>query len=237
MKNNTQWFVRMFGDTKAHKEHILVVLAMFSVTLLYEWLASIAVPDFSFNWYEFVGTFAGLVCVWLTRTQNVLCWPWGIISAVSFGFFFSEIGLPGQQWLNWGYFLIIQLWAWPHWVFGGKEHSELPVTKLHRFGWLLLVVCIVVGTGIVYQLIDYISPTAQYPLLDALVVSSSITAQFLLGRKIVESWWLWLGPVNLLSIILFFLAGAYVATALYGAFFIHAMFALRTWYRDLQLRN
>jgi nicotinamide mononucleotide transporter len=66
---------------------------------------------------------------------------------------------------------------------------------------------------------------------------SSVVAQFLLGRKKVESWVLWLGPVNLLSITLFFLAGAYTVTALYIAFFIHAAFALRSWSLSLRAQT
>ncbi len=232
MKTDNQWIPRLLGNRQAHKEHIVVVLSMFVVTALYEYIAITVIPDFAINWYEFVGTWAGLTCVWLTRTQNVLCWPWGIVSSIAFGFFFKEIGLPGQQWLNWGYFLIIQLWAWPYWVFGGANKTELKVSRLGLKGKLLMGVSILVGTAVVYTLIDYFSPGSVYPILDAVVVAASVTAQYLLGRKVIESWWLWLGPVNLLSIALFFAAGAYVVMALYVAFFIHAVFALRTWYRE-----
>jgi nicotinamide mononucleotide transporter len=58
-------------------------------------------------------------------------------------------------------------------------------------------------------------------------------AQWLLGRKKLESWYLWLGPVNVLSIILFLLSGAYVVTALYVAFLIHAIFAIKSWKKEV----
>ena len=205
---------------------------MFLVTVLYEFLASTFIPDFTVNWFEFVGTWAGLVCVWLTRTQNVLCWPWGIVSSISFGFFFAEIGLPGQQWLNWGYFLIIQLWAWPYWVFGGKGRTVLKISRLSNKGRIITFLFLIFGTIILYRLIGFLVPGSLYPALDALVVTASVTAQYLLGRKVIESWWLWLGPVNLLSIALFYAAGAYVVMALYVAFFIHAAIALRDWYQE-----
>jgi nicotinamide mononucleotide transporter len=232
MKIQTNWVKRLLGDKPAHKEHIFVVISMLVVTALYEYAATMIIPEFRVNWYEFVGTWAGLTCVWLTRTQNVLCWPWGIVSSIAFGFFFMEIGLPGQQWLNWGYFLIVQLWAWPYWVFGGENLTKLSVTRLRTAGKLLAVAAVIIGTVVIYQLIGYFAPGSLYPILDALVVASSVTAQYLLGRKVIESWWLWLGPVNLISIALFFASGAYVVTALYFAFFIHAAFALRDWYRE-----
>lgn len=232
MNTYTSWIKRLLGDSQARFEHMVVVVAMLGVTALYEYIALSFIPDFAINWYEFVGTWAGLTCVWLTRTQNVLCWPWGIISSISFGFFFADIGLPGQQWLNWGYFLVIQLWAWPYWVFGGKDRSTLKVSRLSVRGRVLTMMCVVAGTVIVYRLIEVLVPGSVYPLLDAVVVAASVTAQYLLGRKVIESWWLWLGPVNLLSIALFYSAGAYVAMALYVAFFIHAAVALRDWYQE-----
>jgi nicotinamide mononucleotide transporter len=219
----------LFGTKAAHIENVYVTIAMLAVTLAYEGVSAYLIPSFSFNVYEFIGTWAGLVCVWLCRTENVLCWPWGIVSALSFGFFFGSIGLPGQQWLNWGYFLIIQILAWPHWVFGGKNRTELSITTLTWGGRGVMVLSLLFGTYLVYALIDALVPGSLHPLLDATVVASSVVAQFLLGRKKVESWVLWLGPVNLLSIVLFFTAGAYTVMALYVAFFIHAVFALRTW--------
>ncbi len=225
----TQTFQAFIGGKAAHKENAYVTLAMLAVTLAYEAFSAYVFPDFSFNIFEFIGTWAGLVCVWLCRTENVLCWPWGIVSAGAFGFFFSSIGLPGQQWLNWGYFLIIQVISWPHWVFGGKDRTELPVTTLSWRGRGGVLLAVVIGTYIVYSAIDALVPGSLHPVLDATVVASSVVAQFLLGRKHVESWVLWLGPVNLLSIMLFYTAGAYTVMALYIAFFVHAVFAIRTW--------
>jgi nicotinamide mononucleotide transporter len=220
MKTFNFW-TALFGGRAAHREHSLVVIAMLFVAVLYEAISAYLISDFSFNGYEFIGTWAGLVCV--------LCWPWGIASALAFGYFFGLIGLPGQQWLNWGYFLVIQFLAWPHWAFGGKDRTELPVTSLTVLGRIVTLLVLIVGTYCTYRAIAFLAPGSLFPILDATVVASSIVAQFLMGRKKVESWFLWLGPVNLLSIVLFFSAGAYTVMALYVAFFIHACFAVRSW--------
>lgn len=232
MTLNYMKFVALFGNKKEHMENLKVAISMLVVTVLYEYISYYFIPTFEFNIYEFVGTWSGLVCVWLSRTQNILCWPWGILSSAMLGVFFGQIGLPGQQWLNWVYFMIIQIWAWPYWVFGGKKQTTLPVTFLNWKNRCLTLVAIFLGTWAVYVLIGYFTPGSVYPVLDALVVAASVIAQFLLGKKKVESWIFWLGPVNLLSIILFALAGAYTVTALYIAFFVHAAFALKEWNHD-----
>lgn len=224
-------YVALLGTRRDHVEQLLVAFAMLAVTVGYAICSYVVVDGYQFNMYEFLGTWAALVCVWLSRTQNIMCWPWGIVSSVMLGVFFAQIGLPGQQWLNWGYFVVIQVLAWPHWAFGGAERTELPVTTLswQERGYVVLV--LLVGTSAVYAAIDLLAPGSLYPLLDALAVAASIVAQYLLGRKKVESWVLWLGPVNMVSIVLFFLSGAYILTALYVAFFIHAALALRSWAR------
>ena len=235
MSQKIHWLVRVGGNKAQHVENILVTLAMLGITMAYEGLSSYVIPDFQFNWFEFIGTWSGLVTVWLARTQNILSWPWGIVSAASLGYFFMQIGLSGQQWLNWGYFMVMQVWAWPYWAFGGVDKTPLLVTRLGTRGWVLMVLALVVGTGLVYTAISVIVPTSQYPILDAIVVASSVVAQFLLGQKKLESWYLWLGPVNVLSVMLFVLAGAYVVLALYVAFLVHALFAIRSWRRELLL--
>lgn len=224
---------RYWGTRRDHLENAKVAILMLLVTALYEGISFYLLSDFIFNSYEFIGTWAGLTTVWLARTQNILCWPWGIVSALSLGYFFATIGLPGQQWLNWGYFLIIQIWAWNHWVSGGKNDNNLPVTTLKTSGRIAMLVAIVVGSILVYALIDLLVPGSQNPVIDAIVVASSVVAQYLLGRKNVESWILWLGPVNLLSIFLFYSAGAFTVMALYVAFLIHAVFAIRSWYQSV----
>jgi nicotinamide mononucleotide transporter len=231
MNTNQKTTVRFWGTWREHKESLYVAALMFLVTGLYELASLYFSPAYAFNAYEFVGTWSGLICVWLSRTRNILCWPWGILSSLALGAFFAEINLPGQEWLNWGYFVVVQLWAWPHWVFGGEARTELPVTTMTWSGRLIAIATTVAGTAIVYALIGAFSPGSFHPVLDSLVVAASVVAQFLLGRKKVESWLFWLGPVNLVSIGLFFAAGAYTLTALYVAFFIHAFFALLSWNR------
>lgn len=226
---STGWS-RFFGSLREIRESSIVALAMLAVASAYQYV-SIAVTGYPFHWGEFLGTWTGLTCVWLFRTENIHSWPFGIISVLALGWFFRDIGLPGQQWLNWGFFMIIQLWAWPNWAFGGEDKSELPITLMSWSERLLAIAAVAGGTYIVYLLIDQFAPGSQYPVFDALVVSASVIAQLLLGMKKVESWWLWFGPVNVVSIILFTMSGAYTLTALYLAFLIHAGFALRSWYR------
>ena len=231
---NTKLLVRFLGDRRAHAENLYVTFIMLAATIIYEVVSLHVAPGYAFNPFEFVGTFSGLVCVWLCRTRNILCWPWGVLSAAALGYFFSQIALPGQEWLNLAFFLPIQVVSWPYWVLGGEGRKEPPVTALSWSGRVVMLAAIAAGTAAVYAFIGFISPGSFHPWLDCTVTASSVAAQILMGFKKVENWWLWFGPVNALSIALFFMAGAYTLTALYVAFFIHAVFAIVEW-RKAQL--
>lgn len=52
------------------------------------------------------------------------------VSVVLMGWFFRDIGLVGQTWLHWGYYVPVQFWAWLQWTRGGDERTELTVTRL-----------------------------------------------------------------------------------------------------------
>lgn len=53
----------------------------------------------------------------------------------------------------------------------------------------------------------------------------------LLSRKKVESWWLWIGPVNISAIGLYLATEAYMFAALYGLFLVMACVGLVRWRR------
>jgi nicotinamide mononucleotide transporter len=62
---------------------------------------------------------------------------------------------------------------------------------------------------------------------------ASLTGQFLLGRKYIENWAVWVA-VNLFSIALFAHKGLWLTVALYAAFAVLALAGWRAWRRQLR---
>ncbi len=56
-----------------------------------------------------------------------------------------------------------------------------------------------------------------------------MVAMILMSKKNVESWWLWIGPVDVSAIGLYVVSGAYMFAALYVLFLIMAFFGLARW--------
>lgn len=53
----------------------------------------------------------------------------------------------------------------------------------------------------------------------------------LMSKKRVESWWLWLVPVDVSAVALYTATGAYMFAALYCLFMVMAIFGLLRWRR------
>ncbi len=188
------------------------------------------------SWLELVGTSTGLCNVWLLRKQNIVAWPFGIVSVTAVGLVFYRLGLMGQAWLHLFYFLPINWWAWYHWVRGGEHRTELHVSWTHWKEWLFHVPLFLVATYLVASFFDRVYDRAVFVYWDATIVAASVIAQWLLSRKKIESWVLWVGPVDASAILLFSLTGAYMFSALYIVFLLNASAAIYEWRADWNRR-
>ncbi len=84
---------------------------------------------------EFFASLTGLVCVWLNTRNNHWGWFFGILSIIPYIFIFFEAGLYGDSILN-IFYLIVSVWGWYHWLFGGRVKSK-KATKLSSESSLL----------------------------------------------------------------------------------------------------
>lgn len=224
-RNAAPWF----GRPWEHRQAAVAATGSLAACTLY-WLGTKRfAPEAVPGWVEFTGTAASLWSVWITQRRNVLALPAGLISVIFMGWFFHDIGLVGQTWLHWGYYIPIQVWGWAHWTRGGDGRSELVVTRLSNGVRALLVGAIVAITLVLGRLLDAGWADAMYTYWDASIVAASVLAQLLLSTKKVESWWLWIGPVNVSAILLYLRTGAYMFAALYCLFLVMAVVGLVRW--------
>jgi nicotinamide mononucleotide transporter len=186
------------------------------------------------NVIELVGAVTGLLCVWLAARQQVWTWPIALISVICYFVFFYQIRLYADMWLQL-FFFGSNLYGWYEWLYGGKNHSELPVTRLNlvQIGLVLLI-----GIGASGLMGLYFSSftNASYPLLDSVLAAFSILAQILLTRKKIENWVIWF-VVDIAYVGLYWQKEAYITSGLYFIFLIIAVQGFREWKVSLQLKR
>lgn len=186
-------------------------------------------PHFAPSGLELFGTWTSLACVWLTRRQNILSMPYGIVSVVLIGLFFFEIELVGQGWLHLGFYIPVQFVGWWIWIRGGTGRTDLPVSWMSWRARGLTVLAIAIGAvGLAWLFGELHGPT-PYPLWDAGIVAASVAAQLLLIAKRIESWFVWLIPVDVAAIGLYLLTDATMFAALYTLYLVIATAGLLDW--------
>jgi nicotinamide mononucleotide transporter len=72
--------------------------------------------------------------------------------------------------------------------------------------------------------------SSDVPYFDALPTVASVTGQFLLGRKLIENWPVWLA-VNVVSVGLFAYKALWLTAILYAIFAVLSIAGWRAWAR------
>src|SRR5688572_9147809 len=88
---------------------------------------------------------SGVLGVWLTIKQNILCWPAALISVVTSSIDFFNARLFGDMSLQVFYFFA-GLYGWFYW----KEHAKqtFTVTRVPLNALMWLVIITVIQTGV-----------------------------------------------------------------------------------------
>jgi nicotinamide mononucleotide transporter len=180
---------------------------------------------------EWIATLFGVACVWLCVRRSIWNWPTGLVQVVLYAWVFFHARLYADFGLHVIY-TVLQLYGWYHWLNGSNDSQELPVTRWparSAAGWLIVaaVATLVVGFAL------HRSTDAALPYWDATIAILSLIAQYLLARKVLENWLIWI-VVDVLAIGVYLAKELYVTSGLYAVFLCMAIagwFAWRASYR------
>ena len=177
---------------------------------------------------EIAAVILGLINVTLIIRRNVWNYPFGIVMVILYAQIFYDYRLYSDALLQ-IYFLVIQIYGWWYWLRGRDDRglvivARLPIAQIPHYAVIAIVGLAILGTSM-DQLTD-----ADYPYWDGAIAVLSVLAQFLLSRRRLESWFLWIA-VDLLAIGLFWVKGLYPTSALYAVFLVLATVGLFNWVR------
>jgi len=183
------------------------------------------------EWSSLEGVAAafGVVSVYLSTRQNIWSWPTAIVNVALYTVVFFQGRLYGQMGLQ-PIYLVLSVYGWYQWLHGGEQRTALRVARasprllgglliLNILGWLALAA--------------FLRQTdAALPRLDALLTTTSLIAQWMMTRKILENWILWIA-VDVVYVPMFFSQRLYATAMLYSAFLVLAIMGLVEWRRSV----
>jgi len=182
---------------------------------------------------EGVAAAFGVVSVFLSTRQNIWSWPTAIVNVALYTVVFFQGRLYGQMGLQ-PIYLALSVYGWYQWLHGGEQHTELRVSRasprllggllvLNGAGWLALA-------ALLRQ------TDAALPWLDALLTTTSLVAQWMMTRKILENWILWIA-VDVVYVPMFISQRLYATAMLYAAFLVLAVMGFVEWRRSVVQRS
>jgi nicotinamide mononucleotide transporter len=184
---------------------------------------------------EWAGFVLSLAMVYCNIRQIHWGWSLAIVSSVLYGFVFWKTELYGQAALQ-VMFIVMAAWGWQQWLQGRSQtqgptdmqaSEPVAVSSLQRHEWLRVCIATLLAwvlcTAILHQLSD-----SKVLALDALITALALLGQYLLGRKKIETWWIWL-VVNILTIALMATQDLWLTAFLYFVFAVLSVVGLKTW--------
>ncbi|HVZ78787.1 MAG TPA: nicotinamide riboside transporter PnuC [Gemmatimonadaceae bacterium] len=178
---------------------------------------------------EWFAAIAGAISVYLSARENIWSWPTAIINVTAYILVFRRAGLYSDMGLQVVY-LALSIYGWYEWLHGGANRSKLEVTRASRRVWLLSGIAAVIGWYILFSITRRIQGAA-IPQVDAALTTLSLVAQWMMTRKILENWILWI-IADIVYVPMFIYKHLYLTSGLYAVFLILAIMGLVEWKRS-----
>lgn len=180
-----------------------------------------------FTWLELLACVLSLGMAACNLRVHPLAWPLAMLSSALYGLLFLQFRLYGEAGLQL-VFIAVSAWGWWQWLRGrGADGSALKVHRLQPRQRLQLAGLTLLAWPLLALLLDH-GTDSDVPWLDALPTVGSLAGQFLLGRKLIENWPVWV-LVNLVSVGLFAHKGLWLTVLLYSAFTALAIVGWKAW--------
>ncbi len=187
------------------------------------------------SYIEVIATITGLLYLYYSiRAQNIL-WLFGIISSGIYVYItlVSKIYADMSIYI---YYVVVGVYGWVHWSGKDvKQEKELLITSTNRVEAIFLG-AITISLFFIISIILNKYTDSSIPYLDSLTTSGAITATWMLTRKRLEHWLMWI-VINGISIGLYMYKGLYPTSGLYLVYTIFSVIGYFEWKRKCQIQT
>lgn len=190
---------------------------------------------------ELVAAVLSLLYLYLEVKENAWLWLVGIISSALYSYvyfassFYADFGLMV-------YYVVVSIFGWIHWHRGGviSDNTNLPIQRLTlKLGFVLLIWLIFIYGLLLLTLLylpGYIGlSSSSFPYVDSLTVAASILGTWMLTRKILEQWLVWI-VVNIICVFMYWMKDLNFTTILFIIYSIGSVVGYIKWTKNYQLQ-
>lgn len=185
------------------------------------------------NWLEIVGTAVGIIYLYLEYKASVWLWVASIVMPAIYLFVYYNAGLYADFGISIYYLIasVYGLWCWLKKT--GKDDKRQPEeikiinTPIPAYGWLLGI------AATLFVLIGYILKEftdSTVPWADGFTTALSIVAMWMLAKKYLEQWLVWI-VADVACSVLYIYKELWFTAGLYAAYAVIAVFGYYKWQR------
>ena len=188
------------------------------------------------NYIELLGAILGIAYIFFSIRQSILTWPVGLLTSILYVWVFFVSKLYADMGLQ-VYYVVISIYGWYEWLRGNQSnHAEpIQVSRLSmKLGFILSIVSLFLFILIWFILKNYTD--SPVPMADAFATALSIVATWMLARKILEHWLVWIF-VDAFSIGLFWYKDLLPTVILFVVYTVMAYVGYREWKREFNLKH
>ena len=174
-----------------------------------------------------------LVYLYFSVRQIIWLWPFGILSSALFIWifftskFYADMGLQV-------YYLGVSIYGWYYWSRGNisGQAGGRPVIRLNKkLGIFLAAATLILWLVIVWVLKTWTD--SDVPWGDGFTTAASVIATWMLARKILEHWLVWI-VVDMVAACLYIYKGLYPTAFLYMVYSVIAVTGFIQWKKSLE---
>ena len=183
------------------------------------------------NYIELLGAILGIAYIFFSIRQSILTWPIGLLTSLLYVWVFLVSKLYADMGLQM-YYVVISIYGWYEWLRGNQSNHSEPI-KVSRMTLILSLVLATISF-LIFILIWFILKNytdSQVPMADAFATSLSIVATWMLARKILEHWLIWIF-VDAFSIGLFWYKDLLPTVILFAVYTVMAYIGYREWKKE-----
>jgi nicotinamide mononucleotide transporter len=185
------------------------------------------------TWTEILGFVTGAASVLLAVRESAWNWPVGIANNIFFLILFWKAKLYADAVLQIVY-IVISIFGWWNWLRGGVGHTELPISGTGARNAILLAAATAAATVLLALALRRFTDSVV-PFWDGFTTALSLTAQYMLSRKLLENWWVWM-TADVIYIALYCYKSLYLTGALYLLFFGMSIAGYAGWKKSAAAR-
>ena len=180
--------------------------------------------------WEVVAVLLGIVYVILAAKESAVAWIFAFFNTLIYTILFWEGALISSSALNL-YYMVMAVYGFILWRDNPNKEEKLEVTS---WGFYKLFITLLLGVflSVITGYLSALYLDAKFAYLDSTVMVFSVIATWMLAKKIIENWLVWM-VVDSLAVILYWKSGYHTTTVLFVLYVVLAVYGFNSWRKAL----